>query len=40
MESRKTELMNLFAGQLWKLRPREQICGHVGEKRGWDKLRE
>ena len=31
MESRKMVLMNLFAGQQWRNRHREQIYGH----RGW-----
>ena len=30
MESRKTVLMNLFAGQQWRHRQREQTYGH-----GW-----
>ena len=30
-ESRKTVLMNLFSGQQWKRRHREQTCGHIGE---------
>ena len=30
-ESRKTVLMNLFSGQQWKHRHREQTCGHIGE---------
>ena len=35
MESRKTVLMNLFAGQQWKRRHREQACGRrVGEEEG------
>ena len=40
MESRKMVLMNLIAGQQWKHRHKEQICGHSGEKRVWDELRE
>ena len=30
MESRKMVLMNLFAGQQWRNRPREQTNGHSG----------
>jgi len=37
MEFRKMVLMNLFAGQQWRRRHREQTCGHNGERRGWDK---
>ena len=34
MESRKMVLMNLFSGQQWRKRHREQIYGHRGgEKR-------
>ena len=34
MASRKMVLMNLFAGEQWKCRPREQTCGHrVGKER-------
>jgi len=42
MESGKMVLMNLFAGQQWRHRHREQIYGHGGRggRRGWDKLRE
>ena len=40
MESRKTVLMNLFAGQQWRRRHREQICEHRVGRRGWDKWRE
>ena len=32
MESRKTVLMNLFAGQQWRHRPREQTVDMVGER--------
>ena len=32
MESRKAVLMNLFAGQQWRHRHREQTYGH---SRGW-----
>ena len=39
-ESGKTVLMNLSAGQLWRQRHREQICGHSCGSRGWDKSRE
>ena len=39
MESRKMVLMNLFAGQQWKCKQREQTCGHSGGRRGWDELR-
>ena len=31
--------MNLFAGQQWRRRWREQTWGHCVEERGWDKLR-
>ena len=35
MESRKMILMNLFAGQQWTCRHREQTCGHgLGEGEG------
>ena len=40
MESRKMVLMNLFAGQQWRCREREQIRGHGLGGRGWDKLKE
>ena len=40
MESRKMVLMNLFAGQQWRLRQREQTCGHAEGWREWDQLRE
>ena len=33
MESRKTVLMNPFAGQQWRCRHRKQTCGHGGEER-------
>ena len=39
MESGKIVLMNLFAGQQWRLRYREQTCGHSVGRRGWDELR-
>ena len=32
-------LMNLFPGQEYRLRHKEQIYGHSKEKRGWDELR-
>ena len=31
-------LMDLFAGQQKRCRPREQICGHSEGKKGWDEL--
>ena len=41
MESGKMILMNLFAGQQWRRRHREEICGHGGEgRRERDELRE
>ena len=40
MESRKIVLMSLYAGQQWKCRHSEQICGHDEGRRGWDELRE
>ena len=36
MESRKMVLMNLFAGQQWRRRHREQTYGHSRGRRGWD----
>ena len=33
MESKKMALMNLFSGQQWRNRHREQTCGH-GERGG------
>ena len=33
-------LMNIFAGQHWRLRQREQTCGHHGGRRGWGEQRE
>ena len=33
MESRKMAVMNLFAGQQWRNRHREQTYGHGGEER-------
>ena len=29
MESRKTVLMNLFAGKEWTCRRREEMCDHI-----------
>ena len=40
MESRKTVLMSLFAGQEWGCRHREWACGHSRGRPGWDGLRE
>ena len=40
VESRKMVLMNLFAGQQWRCRHREQTCGNSGGRRGWDKWTE
>ena len=40
MESRKMVLMNLFAGQQWRVRRKEQTFGHSEGRRGWDDLRE
>ena len=34
MESRKTVWMNLFAGQQWRRRHREQACGQGGREEG------
>ena len=40
-QSRKmVHTMNLFAEQEYSWRQRESTCGHDGERRGWDKLRE
>ena len=39
MKSRKMVLMNLFAGQEWRHRCREQICGHSKVRWGWNELR-
>ena len=33
-------VMNLFAGQQWRRRHREQTCRHSGGRRGGDALRE
>ena len=38
-KSRKMK-KNLFAGQQWRHRHREETCGHSGRRRGWDELRE
>ena len=40
--TRKMVLMNLFAGQQWRHRHREQTDGHRrwGRRRGWDEWRE
>ena len=35
MECRKMVLMNLFAGQQWGHRHREQTYGHGKGRRGW-----
>ena len=40
MESRKMVLMNLFAGQQWKCRCREQTCWHRQGRRERDEWRE
>ena len=40
MESRALVLMNIFAGQEWRLRHRELTYGHGGGRRGWRELRE
>ena len=34
MESRKMVLMNLFSGQQWRIRHREQTYGHGGSGGG------
>ena len=36
----KMVLVNLFAGQSWRHRHREQTCGHSRGRRKWDELRE
>ena len=33
-------LMNLFIGQQWRHRHREETCEHSGGRRGWFELRE
>ena len=33
-------LMNLIAGPEKRRRRREQTCGHMEGRRGWDKLRQ
>ena len=41
MDSRKTVLMNLFAGKQWKCRHGEKTYGHVGGRGGeWEEWRE
>ena len=40
MESRNMILINLFSGEQWRRRHREQTCGHSRGRRGWDELRE
>ena len=40
VESRKMVLMNLSAGQQWRHRHREQMCGHSRGRRTWDELKE
>ena len=40
MESRKVALMDLFAGQHWRRKYKEQTCGPSGGRRGWDELRD
>ena len=40
MESRKMVLMNIFAGQQWRLRQRKKTCGHRGGRGGWEEQRE
>ena len=40
MESRKTVLMNLLAGQHWRYRHRERILWMQRGRRGWEELRE
>jgi len=38
MESKKTVLMNLFSGQQWRNRHREQPYGHGGGEEGEDEI--
>ena len=38
-DSRKIVLKNMFTGQQWRLRHREQTCGD-SERRGRDRLKE
>ena len=38
--SRKMAPMNLFAGQEQRRKCREHTCGHSGERRAWDELRD
>ena len=33
-------LMDLFAGQHWRRKYKEQTCGPSGGRRGWDELRD
>ena len=33
-------LMNIFAGQQWRLRQRKKTCGHRGGRGGWEEQRE
>ena len=40
MESRKMVLMNLFAGQQWRRKHREQTSGHSEGRSGWEELRD
>ena len=40
MESRKTALINLSAGQQWRYRHRDQACGHSRGRRRRDELKE
>ena len=39
VESRKTVLMNLFAGKKWRCRCKEWTCGHSERSREWEKQR-
>ena len=38
MDSRRMVLINLFAGQQWRNRHREQTYGHVGREEGEDEM--
>ena len=38
MESRKMALINLFSGQQWRSRHREQTYGHLGMEGGEGKI--
>ena len=43
VETRKMVQMNLFAGQQWRRRHREETYGYSGwwgDERGWDEWRE